>query len=463
MIAGFITPAIHANRTVELVDSLQSLLPKCKTPDDSIRVLYDILDTNDLPAVELKTGNLLLDIAIRKNNQDIIKDIIPQIAIVAKNDSTELARLLKDSDHISKEQDRKAIKLFIEVVKASVQANYIPQEKLREVILKYAAEDMTPKHDIYEDILDLYRMVIFLGNTTNGNLYTEYLERLDQLIQRLPDDQYYLRSLFYTTAANCHTRNNNYERAIECDRELLKMIDQLESQFHQSGRKYRNYDRNRYICYRRMLSNYQGLTKNEIKELYALCSRLADSNASVARDFNTSCAPAIYRNMAEGEYAAVIPLINKSLTTVTDNYRRRQLLGMLIEAADSIGDQSVAKDAYKEYTNLLHEQLLEHSAEASRELQIRYDVNTLRTEKEQAEIDKKELEVKTSQRIIIVALIALLVLAVFLMVLYRSNFALRNRVKDQLEENKKLNTLIEGMLSETDNIAGTTDARHLKK
>lgn len=453
------SPAGYAFRTRELIDSLQAELPKCKTPEDSIRVLYDIMDTNDGPALELKTGKTLLNIALRMNKQDVIRDIIPRISVMAKNDSLEMVKLLETSNVIKNEQDRKAIRLFIKVMRASAEANYMPQDKLRKVILKYAQEDMTPKNDIYEDILDLYLTVIFLGNTTNGNLYIEYLDRLDNLISRLPQDQHYLRSLYYTTAANCHTRNNNYERAIECDRELLKMIDKLEKRFHEDGRIYRNYDRNRYVSYRRMLSNYKGLTKEEIDELYEKCSRLADTNASVNKDFNTTFAPAIYRNMSEGNYRSAIPLIKKSLESNTDNYRRRQLLDMLITAADSTGDVSVENDAYVEYTALLKEQLMEQSAEASRELQIRYDVNTLRSDKEKAEAEKHDMETRTNQIIIIVALIALLILAVLLMILYRSNFALRNRIKDQLAENKKLNTLIEGMLSEADNIAGTTDAR----
>lgn len=463
MLAGIMSPAGYAFRTRELIDSLQKELPKCKTPEDSIRVLYDIMDTNDGPALEMKTGKMLLNIATRLDKQNIIRDIIPRIAVMAKKDSVEISKLLRATDMIKRERDRKAIRVFIKVMRASAEANYMPQDKLREVILKYADEDMTPKDDIYEDILDLYLTVIFLGNTTNGNLYIEYLDRLDKLISRIPEDQHYLRSLYYTTAANCHTRNNNYERAIECDRELLKMISNLEQQFHEDGRIYRNYDRNRYVSYRRMLSNYHGLTKDEINDLYSKCSHIADINASVNKDFNTTYGPAIYRHMAEGNYRAAIPLIKKSLESNSDNYRRRKLLDMLITAADSVGDEKVENDAYVEYNALLKEQLMQQSVEASRELQIRYDVNSLRNEKEKAEIEKRELEIRTSQIIIIVALIALLILAVLLMVLYRSNFNLRNRIKDQLVENKKLNTLIEGMLSEADNIAGTHDARKSRK
>ena len=146
--------------------------------------------------------------------------------------------------------------------------------------------------------------------------------------------------------------------------------------------------------------------------------------------------------MASKDYEELVPRIKKALPIVRDNYTKRTLLAILVEAADSIDDQATLLTALKEYNTMLQERVDQQADEAYSELQIRYDIDQLKQEKLQT-------EVATNQRIIIVALIGVLVLAIALMFIYRSNFSLKRRIRDTKEENVQLHRTIEELLGDS--------------
>ena len=440
-VALCVTPEIHAASQQHIADSLMNCLKFVKTQEDSIKLLYDIFDSSDYQKKETP-GTMVLDIAARTGNQEALVDFIPQMAVIVKLDSVYDRKLLSYADLINNPDHRNAIKVFVQVMTAADEANYIPEDDLRQVLIEYANISPTTIDNKYDNLLDLFRVVVFLGTTSRGNLYLEYLERLEKLVEQVPDVCVYMRNLFYTTAANAHTRNNNPEKAIEADRKLLQVIGDLEKRYSSMGRKYRNYNRYYYISYRRMLSNYKALTLPEIKELFAKCAQLADIDEEIHSDFYGEGRPMIYRLMASKDYEELVPRIKKALPIVRDNYTKRTLLAILVEAADSIDDQATLLTALKEYNTMLQERVDQQADEAYSELQIRYDIDQLKQEKLQT-------EVATNQRIIIVALIGVLVLAIALMFIYRSNFSLKRRIRDTKEENVQLHRTIEELLGDS--------------
>lgn len=452
-------PEASAVSQQAVADSLMTRLKYQKTAQDSLRLLYDIFDASDRRNKKIP-GNMVLDVAARNGDQLALIDFIPQMAVIVKLDSDYDDKLLNYAEGIEDKTHRLAVQTFVQVMRASEEANYIPEKELRAALLKYAEEDMTPKVDnVYANILDLYRMVIFLGTTSRGNLYLEYLTRLEKLIDSVPEDLGYFRNLFYTTAANVHTRNGNHAKAIEADRNLIESTKRLEERYERMGRKYRNLKRYYYISYRRMLSNYKALTLPEINDLYQKCKELADSDAEIRADFYGEGRPEIYRLMAEGQYKELVPRIKNALNHVRDNYTRRRLLGMLVTAADSVNDKETLLSALKSYNTMLQERVDEQSEEAYSELQIRYDIDQLKAERNALALEKKDAEMATNQKVITVALIGVLLLAVVLMFLYRSNFTLRRSLRDVKGENTKLRTTMEDMLGESAVLHGTLNVR----
>lgn len=449
-IALALCPLFHSSAALsesEKADSiaLRQSLAKAPTRADSIQILYNLFDLTEQhnkPAV----GWEIIDVAERTDNEQVLADMIPQMASILMKDENALDKLTQKTELIHDKTRRKGVRLFVDVTRAQVEAAYIPEVDRHDALIKYAKADMTPTGDQYADILDLYRMVIFLGQSAKGNFYLEYLDRLEKLISELPEENRFIRNLFYTQAAITHTNIGNHAKAIECDTELLKIIEQLDEKYKAMGRKYRNYDRFRYISYRRMLRNYKALTPQQIKEYYSKCVMLAERDNEVKGEFARRPRPAVYRMMAEKDYTGIIPNLQKCIETADDANNRREFLGMMVEVADSLHNNEALLPALKEYNALLAERLDRNSEEAYRELQMRYEVNKLRNENQALEIEKRDTEIMTRQKLVAVALAAVLALAIALMYLYRNYFRLRQRQRELRDENVRMKNQLENII-----------------
>lgn len=77
------------------------------------------------------------------------------------------------------------------------------------------------------------------------------------------------------------------------------------------------------------------------------------------------------------------------------------------------------------------------------------------------EVEKRDSELASGQKLITLILSALLVLAVFLMLLYHRHFNLRRECHYLKEENKELNKNIEQLL-DNGSPSGSVDVRDMK-
>lgn len=459
LLSWLLAPQARAYSNQAKADSIASTLSRVSAPADSIRILLDVYDLAEQKR-KPEVAERILDLAVRTKDHVVMADIIRQLSVLKVRDANSLRRLLDLAKQLPEDRERKAVELFVKMELATNEATYTTEEERVKYILKYAKEDLTPKGDLYEDLIDLGRMVFFLGRAAKGSMYIEYLQRLEEMIELLPEDHFYVRNLLYTAAANFYTQNNNPQKGVEFDRLLLKQIGKLEKIYAEKGRKYRNFDRYYYICYRRMLRNYKALPLQEVKDLYARCAILADKDDEINSDFYGIGRPTVYRLLAEKDYKGVIPYIKKSLESASDDNLKRELLGALVEASDSIGDNETLSDALQEYNHMLEEKLRVESEVTYRELQIRYDVNNLRAERDRLEKDKTSLEMATNQKVISISLAALFVLAIIVMFLYRSNFKLRRKLYVAKEENKSLQANIESILDDG-TPQGTRDVRDI--
>lgn len=156
------------------------------------------------------------------------------------------------------------------------------------------------------------------------------------------------------------------------------------------------------VCYRRMLRNYSALTPEEVKDLCASCACLAEKDAEVKSD--------------EKDAANI-----------------KALLG-----------------------NILTEDRKIKSQEALRELQIRYDVNSLQAENNKLELEKRDLVHANDDKLISIVLVSLFVMAIVLMLLCRGYFRLKADNRLLTEDNDKLKKTIEELLDDG-KPAGSTD------
>lgn len=444
----------HAAVNQEMADSILAHLSP-GTSTDTIRQLYDAFDLSSWKQ-RGEVGWRILNVARRSKHYGVMCDQLLQLSSIYKSDSLSMNKLMKILEELPDGDRKKGVRLFMKVEGVTGEATFLSPEERNKKLMTYLKEDMHQGGDIYEDVFDLYRIVLFLGKESKGNMYHEYMDRLEKVIQELPED-YYIKNLFYTTAAIFYTQNNYPDKAIACDRKLLEQIDKLEAIYAEEGRKYRNYDRFNYICYRRMLSNYSALTLAEVQDLYNRCEKLAESDDEVNRDFAHGRVKA-YKKLAEKDYAGAIPYLKLAVKNNKDAVIHRELVGALVAAADSVGDNATLLSALKDYNRMLAEEQKLKSQEALREMQIRYDVNSLQQEKNDLEIEKRDLELAHDQKIIIIVLVSLLGVAIVLMLVCRGYFRLKSDKRILTDENAKLKNSLENYLRDG-KPAGTKDLR----
>ncbi|MDE5870477.1 MAG: hypothetical protein K2H22_00815, partial [Muribaculaceae bacterium] len=145
---------------------------------------------------------------------------------------------------------------------------------------------------------------------------------------------------FYTTAAMIHSRmNGNPEKAIQYDRKLLEIIEQLQQMYVKKNRKFRNYDTNKFICYRRMMSNYTALSAEDIQDIHDSIRALYERNIDVKKTMDQEGQAFAFYYMATKDYEKAIPAI---IGTLKNNnlspYQRQKYYHMLMEAAKSEKD-----------------------------------------------------------------------------------------------------------------------------
>lgn len=401
--------------TTTVKDSLLSVLAKANTPQDSIPILYNLYDL----AKRTDKGNynhLIFDAAKRCHNVKVQLDIIRNTCNINLISDSVMAICQSDAETLPESYEQKETVTFIKVNRNSLLVRGASDEEKQKTLQKLIGKYKQGKsNDPYDNVLQLYILCIYLGRTSQGELYIQYMEKLEKAIKQLPrEGSQVLSSLFYTQAAIIYTNNEEYAKAIAADKKLLKIIEKLTKEYRLQGRIFRNYDISYYNCYRRILSNYPALSQDEVEDYYQRILELCKKNAAVKNDYNTTGRPLIYYLMSARKYAEVLPHLKKYINVPDNADLKRLFLKLLIEATTAVGDNKTLLQATTEYNKILEEYNQLKAVEKYRELQILYDVNELKAQNAQLDLEKREAEIKSNRTLIRITFMAISVLSCLL-------------------------------------------------
>lgn len=412
----------YATDTASQLDSAKTQLSQLTTAADSVKTLYDIYDLSptDSHRQILRT---LFHVARRAGNEKVQLDAARRFATSYLSTDSISNRIESMLLELPQSRERDETILFMQVQRAILKATSLSQEERLQKIAQLIAEDNVSEEgeedtqNDLENIRKLYTLVIYLTNEFNSSILPEYIDRLGEMMKGIKI--YALRNQFYTQAANTYSAIGAYSKAIETDRRLLAIIDTLEKDREDEGRKFASYDRFRYICYRRMLGNYEALKKDEIEDLYSKIENLAERNKSLSYIFAKDDLTQAYYNMAIENYDKAIPAIKKQLTLQNSMGRRLRLLDMLRKAARTSGDQETLLQALRDYNTMLEKYNQENAAQKYRELQIKYEVHQLKADNDMLELEKRDSNLKLTQRIMWIVSVSLIIGIILLLVLFR--------------------------------------------
>lgn len=406
---GFATPEKKAK-----IAQLRKELSETDSREDSIKILYDIFDLSNRK--DCKTVCRELDgVAARAGDNAARLDMVRQMANITSNDSIFAlieahVRTLPDS------REKKETELFVKVRRLSASARNISEKERQERIARTIVPEDT-KLDKYGKIERLFTICEYLSIFAKGELLVGYLDDLGKLIQESDIENYALKNIYYTECANIYSVTGNQEKAVAADRILLKEINSLEKRYRAQGRKYRSLDINRFIIYRRMLSNYNVLSLEEANELYNKILELADRNEDIKSTMEYNRRASAYHAMKNKRYAEAIPYIRRQLSIERSHILRKRMLEMLLEAASAIGDRTNIDIAKRELESISAELNTLAAQQKYNELQVRYDVSALRAENAELELENKNEQVIATRRIMVFVIVGWAAFAIMLVAL----------------------------------------------
>lgn len=416
----------------------EKALENANSPSDSIKILLDVYSISDKLNRD-RVRMQIINLAQRSDNNEVITNVIRELAS-STDDTKELGRLIEISGNLPKDTTRDNLQTVLEMEKAEADAATIVDSQVRNEMAEYARQGMGLVSDPYKEIQNIYRTMTYLGASSQGPLYFEYIKRLEDLVNDLPEEDHAIKNLYYTTAAIFYTRKRDYKKAIEFDQKLIKELDKLSAHYTDKQKAEQDLDYFYYVSYRRMLRNFKALTPQQIEDVYNKCLELVQKNAQAAEEFGSGGLTNSYYYMATKQYDKAIPNLKKALShdNISD-FRRAELLGHLAFAQRKTGDKNGELETLRAYTLMLLKDREQRRNDMYREIELRNSVNKLiADEYSQQEKQRQENRVMRKTSITLVY-----VLALILIFLCGAYFRLRTKVKELQIRNNKLHRNIE--------------------
>ena len=416
-------PCGHAARLSQPADSLLRHLSQVTTAADSLPILLNLYDAADR-AGKNSLNHTIYPLAKRANAPESVQlDLLRQIANCYNGDDSIQRIVLDEVMRHPESPDRHESELFIRLLIIYTRAHDITddqRDKAISDIIQRLTKDMPA--DQLEQLELYYSLCIYLSQMSRGEVLGEYMSQAEKIIRERDWQSQAVPNMYYTHAGIIYTEAELYGRAVQSDKRLLLLIDELQKRYHSQGRTNRNYRTYKYICYRRMLSNYPALSDREIKAYADSIRNLAREDADVAADISKNHLADIYYDMATGRYAEALPLLKPYLDPATEpvkSFNRHKIFRFLEEAAEATGDSTTLLATARLRNKLLEQLLASKSEERYRELNVLYEVDKLKSERNSAELEARESIISSHQTRLIITAAALAILAIVTIALYR--------------------------------------------
>ena len=426
--------------TAAVYAEINDALIKAQTPADSIPPLYNLFDLKLGKAGSTRVMWTLFNVADRANNPTVRLDLIRNLANTYKHNDSIMEVLETAALKMPESDDRSTTLAFLHITRVSAKERFAKEED-REAMLDQVIKEIAKPDsgDIYDQIVRLSIMVRLLGGETKGDLLKEYFDKLEELIKRLPSTATPLINQFYTFAAISFTASGDHERAVNADRALLKITDDLSAKYAREGRPYRTFDRVHYVCYRRLLNNFEALTVEEVDHYYAALKEIVGHNPILAKDLKEYQRAEMCYLLKHERYTEVIPMLQEQWRHAADYdyYQSRFLLQELRKAARAVGNEAILYETTMAYDEMLQNYIDHKSLERYKELEILYELNDLRDSNKELELERQRERTATWRQASYIGLAGFVVLLVLVGVLLYMNRRMRrltNRLKKLSEQ-----------------------------
>ena len=438
--------AMDAAKKQAISDTLARQLSQTKAATHRLQILYDLFDLAPHDSVTV-TGERVLEAALEVKDYASAMDMYRRLgSFNIGRDTLRIESYINGLTKLPKSPERDATECFLYLSLMTAKAHYLDEDmrynQLMHLLQRFR-DTRTQNQPIYDRVVMMFTLCNYLDAAVPGEILTSYLNELEGLIKQMPYKLNGLENMFYLHSAMVYTSNDQPARAVAANRELLQVINRLDNERIQQGRIYRNYDRFRYSVCRRILSNYDALSDEEVEKIYRRVLELQKTNEAVADDMAHNPRVEAYYNMAKENYATALPLLMECLDKERQQHNRRQLLRLAVKAATETGDTQTLNNVAREYSVILEKTLKERTFQRGKELRALYEVAEITDpDSNQASLAERTENRNTTLTIILwiaLAIIIAIVVAFSVHILRSRRLSMKLRETNALLESERDN------------------------
>ena len=428
-----------------LIASRKADLAKARTPEDSLEILFDLFDLRPYMQPGQEIAGQIYNLGARLKRPEVQLDLLRDLAAVYIENDTAMRMIVKAARSFPESDEQRETLTYCRVMESETGARANALLNLQEDQAARLIKEMSDSlaynsQNINDRILTMFTVVRYLRKNSPGVLMENLLSTLNKSMEKLPLKLYDLRKEYFDESASAFTHLNMPMRAVQTNRELLRLLNENEAQMRSSGRKYYTDDFYIYRCYRRMLTNFKVLNNEEIESIYKKIKSLAAVNLDVAADMEENGRAEINYAVAHKNWAKALPLLQKYLDEPSNVEMRRFFLKYLLQGALATNNNELYTEAATEYIAELENMLEQRYDERTHELQIMTEMNNagerareLQNLQEQSKIENQRKWVLAA--FIIIPLLLLLIGGLFF-VIHRTR-KYKARLEESVNELKK--------------------------
>ncbi len=392
--------SVGSGQTVS--DSLTNRLSKAASLQDSILSLYNVTDFSPF-----SSGAPNLREVIRR------------------------AERLPDGD------EKQSILAYLNIMSTFSTAQALLKENREDRLREYLGLYSDSKDfDIYKRVEYLFKLCVYMRLTTAGELQTNYIQELQELIDKLPQRDMLIKYVFYTQSSKAYLSKGMLTEGIDANRKLLDIIDNLKEWYAKRGIDFRNYDLSAYMCYDRLLRCYKQLSDDEVEEYYKNIVSLVNRNPQYAKLSGVRNKPRIYYLVAKKHYQEVIPMLKAQLQDPSNTEDEQiYLIEALLTAAKATGDKETLLMALEMSNDKLKSHIKSKASGSYRDLQMIYEVNDLKETNDSLLQANQEIELRRHKEQLVLGIICLVVLVILLVVVFVLYYRSRKLNSNLLKSN----------------------------
>lgn len=469
-LSGFAVNSKKPAMNQQVVDSLWRVLAKTRTAKDSIPILYNIYDITNAQnssagARDLKTNllNLIYDVGLRARDTLAAYDAVRNLAALSRYDAPMVDILMNRISTLPESTEKKETETFITLQRnvRAVRDTTLTEAQRRKnfQIIRNQLEEQRGNNSLYDRLNLEFALILYGGGgLIQSEQMEKYLEVLGKHVEQTKSVRMPLKSYFYNIAPVLYDENEAWEKSVEADRKMLEIIDNLNELNIETGRSYRNYDRNLYVIYLRMLSNFEYLQPGEPEVIYEKLHKLTERLSKHDIEPAELLAVEANWNMYRKNYQKALEQYRTVIKSKRFSRKPKYLLAYIKAAAVS-GSLADLEKGQRMYTNFLRERAREAADTEYARMRIQFEMDTLESSQHsavrQAERAVQEADMANEKALNLThdfIIYGIIVIVIFLFALLVIQFVATRRIRKMANQLKRSN---ESLMAERDSLKKT--------